>query len=109
MNGTIKRKCLSADVPSAAGFMCTKLVVVSTYSPVCSSSSVSRFIQYCKDCGGYMGVSYAEEEEDVVARLAALWTSVEPKGITPTNISTPTGQWVAGADRRGVPLPAGRC
>uniref|UniRef100_A0A8C5BGX8 RNA helicase n=1 Tax=Gadus morhua TaxID=8049 RepID=A0A8C5BGX8_GADMO len=54
------------------------------------------FIEHCKDNGGYTGVSYAEEEEDVVARLAALWTSIEPKGIMPTNISFPTFQSVAG-------------
>ncbi|XP_059904426.1 putative helicase mov-10-B.2 [Gadus macrocephalus] len=42
----------------------------------------NSFIEHCKDNGGYTGVSYAEEEEDVVARLAALWTSIEPKGET---------------------------
>uniref|UniRef100_A0A8C5C8Y8 RNA helicase n=1 Tax=Gadus morhua TaxID=8049 RepID=A0A8C5C8Y8_GADMO len=56
----------------------------------------NSFIEHCKDNGGYTGVSYAEEEEDVVARLAALWTSIEPKGIMPTNISFPTFQSVAG-------------
>uniref|UniRef100_A0A8C5BSX3 RNA helicase n=1 Tax=Gadus morhua TaxID=8049 RepID=A0A8C5BSX3_GADMO len=56
----------------------------------------NRWVSCYEYNGGYTGVSYAEEEEDVVARLAALWTSIEPKGIMPTNISFPTFQSVAG-------------
>lgn len=36
----------------------------------------ARFIQYCRDEGGYTGFVQAEDEEDMVARLAALYIQV---------------------------------
>ncbi|CAL8367026.1 unnamed protein product [Lota lota] len=42
----------------------------------------NSFIEYCKDNGGYTGFLHTEEEEDVVARLTALWPSIEPQEET---------------------------
>lgn len=41
---------------------------------------VCRFIQYCKDEGGYTGFIQAEEDEDVVMRLASLYITIEAQG-----------------------------
>lgn len=41
---------------------------------------IRRFVQYCKDEGGYTGVTQAEDDEDVAMRLASLYISIEAKG-----------------------------
>ena len=53
------------------------LLTIVLFSP---SLRVCRFIQYCRDEGGYTGFSPAEEDEDVVVRLAALYISIEATG-----------------------------
>ncbi|KAG7255118.1 hypothetical protein CRUP_012315 [Coryphaenoides rupestris] len=55
------------------------LVVVGNPRVLCTDPVWRCFIQYCKHSGGYTGFSYDEEEEYVVARLAALWVSIEPQ------------------------------
>ncbi|CAL8319741.1 unnamed protein product [Merluccius merluccius] len=44
------------------------------------------FIEYCRDNGGYTGFSHTEEEEDVVARLAALCVRIEPQVETEESV-----------------------
>lgn len=45
-----------------------------------SSSLLCRFIQYCRDEGGYTGFIDAEEDEDVVMRLSALYIDIQAEG-----------------------------
>lgn len=45
-----------------------------------------RFIQYCRDEEGYIGFVQAEEEEDVVARLSALYIDIEVQGDRPLSL-----------------------
>ncbi|XP_044207549.1 putative helicase mov-10-B.1 isoform X1 [Thunnus albacares] len=46
----------------------------------------ARFIQYCRDEGGYTGFVHAEEDEDVVMRLAALYIQIVPEVETAESI-----------------------
>eukprot|EP00064_Thunnus_orientalis_P003812 superscaffoldBa00000326_g3823 len=46
----------------------------------------ARFIQYCRDEGGYTGFIHAEEEEDMVARLAALCIQIVPEVETAESV-----------------------
>ncbi|XP_067448390.1 putative helicase mov-10-B.2 [Thunnus thynnus] len=46
----------------------------------------ARFIQYCRDEGGYTGFVHAEEDEDVVMRLAALYIQIEPEVETAESV-----------------------
>ncbi|CAI5647581.1 unnamed protein product [Oreochromis niloticus] len=54
------------------------LIVVGNPRILETDSTWARFIQYCRDEGGYTGIIRAEEDEDVVARLQALYISIEP-------------------------------
>uniref|UniRef100_I3K2W4 RNA helicase n=1 Tax=Oreochromis niloticus TaxID=8128 RepID=I3K2W4_ORENI len=56
------------------------LIVVGNPRILETDSTWARFIQYCRDEGGYTGIIRAEEDEDVVARLQALYISIEPTG-----------------------------
>ncbi|KAI3356934.1 hypothetical protein L3Q82_003576 [Scortum barcoo] len=56
------------------------LIVVGNPRVLNTDPTWARFIQYCRDEGGYTGFLPAEEEEDVVARLAALFISIEADG-----------------------------
>uniref|UniRef100_A0A3Q4I2S6 RNA helicase n=1 Tax=Neolamprologus brichardi TaxID=32507 RepID=A0A3Q4I2S6_NEOBR len=56
----------------------TLLIVVGNPRILETDSTWARFIQYCRDEGGYTGFIRAEEDEDVVARLQALYISIEP-------------------------------
>ncbi|XP_060912677.1 putative helicase mov-10-B.2 isoform X2 [Labrus mixtus] len=49
------------------------LIVVGNPRVLNTDPTWARFIQYCQDKGGYTGFVHAEEEEDVVTRLAALY------------------------------------
>eukprot|EP00064_Thunnus_orientalis_P005544 superscaffoldBa00000547_g5558 len=46
----------------------------------------ARFIQYCRNEGGYTGFIHAEEEEDMVARLAALYIQIEAEVETAESV-----------------------
>uniref|UniRef100_A0A3Q3WG00 RNA helicase n=1 Tax=Mola mola TaxID=94237 RepID=A0A3Q3WG00_MOLML len=56
------------------------LIVVGNPRILNTDPTWARFIQYCKDEGGYTGFSQAEEDEDVVMRLASLYINIEAKG-----------------------------
>ncbi|XP_058491151.1 putative helicase mov-10-B.2 isoform X1 [Solea solea] len=57
------------------------MIVVGNPRVLNTDPTWARFIQYCSDRGGYDGVHYAnvlaEEEEDVVTRLAALYIDIQ--------------------------------
>ncbi|XP_005914763.1 putative helicase mov-10-B.2 [Haplochromis burtoni] len=53
------------------------LIVVGNPRILETDSTWARFIQYCRDEGGYTGFIRAEEDEDVLARLQALYISIE--------------------------------
>uniref|UniRef100_A0A667Y176 RNA helicase n=1 Tax=Myripristis murdjan TaxID=586833 RepID=A0A667Y176_9TELE len=53
------------------------LIVVGNPVVLAADDVWARFIQYCKDEGGYTGFSHTEEEELVVARLASMFISIE--------------------------------
>ncbi|KAM9351147.1 putative helicase mov-10-B.1 [Symphorus nematophorus] len=53
------------------------LIVVGNPRVLSTDPTWDRFIQYCRDEGGYTGFTQAEEDEDVVVRLAALYISIE--------------------------------
>ncbi|XP_071388136.1 putative helicase mov-10-B.1 [Centroberyx affinis] len=55
------------------------LIVVGNPIVLNADPAWARFIQYCKDEGGYTGFSQAEDEEAVIARLAALYIQIEPQ------------------------------
>uniref|UniRef100_A0A3Q3W9K6 RNA helicase n=1 Tax=Mola mola TaxID=94237 RepID=A0A3Q3W9K6_MOLML len=55
------------------------LIVVGNPRILNTDPTWARFIQYCKDEGGYTGFSQAEEDEDVVMRLASLYINIEAK------------------------------
>uniref|UniRef100_A0AAX7UR01 RNA helicase n=1 Tax=Astatotilapia calliptera TaxID=8154 RepID=A0AAX7UR01_ASTCA len=54
------------------------LIVVGNPRILETDSTWARFIQYCRDEGGYTGFTRAEEDVDVFARLQALYISIEP-------------------------------
>lgn len=54
------------------------LIVVGNPRILETDSTWARFIQYCRDEGGYTGFIRAEEDVDVFARLQALYISIEP-------------------------------
>uniref|UniRef100_A0AAX7U356 RNA helicase n=1 Tax=Astatotilapia calliptera TaxID=8154 RepID=A0AAX7U356_ASTCA len=56
------------------------LIVVGNPRILETDSTWARFIQYCRDEGGYTGFTRAEEDVDVFARLQALYISIEPTG-----------------------------
>uniref|UniRef100_A0A667Y1E6 RNA helicase n=1 Tax=Myripristis murdjan TaxID=586833 RepID=A0A667Y1E6_9TELE len=56
------------------------LIVVGNPVVLAADDVWARFIQYCKDEGGYTGFSHTEEEELVVARLASMFISIEAQG-----------------------------
>ncbi|XP_020490711.2 putative helicase mov-10-B.2 isoform X1 [Labrus bergylta] len=58
------------------------LIVVGNPRVLNTDPTWARFIQYCQDEGGYTGVVHAEEEEDVVIRLAALYLDIEATVVT---------------------------
>ncbi|XP_070695391.1 putative helicase mov-10-B.2 [Pempheris klunzingeri] len=53
------------------------LIVVGNPRVLSTDPTWARFIQYSQDEGGYTGFVQAEEDEDVVARLAALYIDIE--------------------------------
>nr|WGG62726.1 MOV10 [Lateolabrax japonicus] len=53
------------------------LIVVGNPRVLNKDPTWARFIQYCRDEEGYIGFVQAEEEEDVVARLSALYIDIE--------------------------------
>nr|XP_046252029.1 putative helicase mov-10-B.1 isoform X1 [Scatophagus argus] len=55
------------------------LIVVGNPRVLNTDSTWARFIQYSKDEGGYTGFTEAEEDEDVVMRLAFLYISIDTK------------------------------
>lgn len=62
------------------------LIVVGNPRVLQTDSTWARFIQYCRDEGGYTGVDQAEEEDDVVARLELLYISIENKVETAESV-----------------------
>lgn len=59
---------------SGLGFFWSSSGLVTSLLLIC------RFIQYCKDEGGYTGFTQAEDDEDVAMRLASLYISIEATG-----------------------------
>ncbi|XP_074500385.1 putative helicase mov-10-B.2 [Sebastes fasciatus] len=53
------------------------LIVVGNPRVLNTDTTWARFIQYCRDEGGYDGYEPVEEDEDVVMRLSALYISVD--------------------------------
>ncbi|KAM6981807.1 putative helicase mov-10-B.2 [Tautogolabrus adspersus] len=53
------------------------LIVVGNPRVLNTDPTWARFIQYCQDEEGYTGFVHAEEEEDVVRRMAALYLEIE--------------------------------
>ncbi|XP_070766164.1 putative helicase mov-10-B.2 [Enoplosus armatus] len=53
------------------------LIVVGNPRVLNTDPTWGRFIQYCRDEGGYTGFVQAEEDEDVVMRLAALYIDID--------------------------------
>ncbi|XP_023188535.1 putative helicase MOV-10 [Xiphophorus maculatus] len=54
------------------------LIVVGNPLMLSADPNWASFIEYCKDEGGYSGFSHAEEdEEEIVAKLSALYISIE--------------------------------
>ncbi|TKS77630.1 putative helicase mov-10-B.2 [Collichthys lucidus] len=53
------------------------LIVVGNPRVLKSDDTWARFIQYCRDEGGYTGFIDAEEDEDVVMRLSALYIDIQ--------------------------------
>ncbi|XP_062420873.1 putative helicase mov-10-B.2 [Pungitius pungitius] len=53
------------------------LIVVGNPRVLNTDATWARFIQYCRDEGGYDGPEQVEEEKDVVERLAALFTDID--------------------------------
>ncbi|XP_051805005.1 putative helicase mov-10-B.2 isoform X2 [Acanthochromis polyacanthus] len=53
------------------------LIVVGNPVVLNTDPTWGHFIKYCKDEGGYTGFTHVEEDEDVVARLAALSIEIE--------------------------------
>uniref|UniRef100_A0A671X1Q8 RNA helicase n=1 Tax=Sparus aurata TaxID=8175 RepID=A0A671X1Q8_SPAAU len=56
------------------------LIVVGNPRVLDTDETWAQFIQYCKDGGGYTGFTPAEDDEDMVMRLSALYISIEAKG-----------------------------
>ncbi|KAL6119600.1 mov10 [Pungitius sinensis] len=53
------------------------LIVVGNPIVLNTDATWARFIQYCREEGGYNGYEQVEEENDVVERLAALFTNID--------------------------------
>uniref|UniRef100_A0A671X0J2 RNA helicase n=1 Tax=Sparus aurata TaxID=8175 RepID=A0A671X0J2_SPAAU len=53
------------------------LIVVGNPRVLDTDETWAQFIQYCKDGGGYTGFTPAEDDEDMVMRLSALYISIE--------------------------------
>ncbi|KAF3696908.1 putative helicase mov-10-B.2 [Channa argus] len=53
------------------------LIVVGNPKVLNIDPTWARFIKYCRDEGGYTGFTPAEEDEDVIKRLAALFITVQ--------------------------------
>uniref|UniRef100_A0A667YIE0 RNA helicase n=1 Tax=Myripristis murdjan TaxID=586833 RepID=A0A667YIE0_9TELE len=62
------------------------LIVVGNPVVLAADDVWARFIQYCKDEGGYTGFSHTEEEELVVARLASMFISIEAQVETEESV-----------------------
>uniref|UniRef100_A0A4W6DP67 RNA helicase n=1 Tax=Lates calcarifer TaxID=8187 RepID=A0A4W6DP67_LATCA len=64
------------------------LIVVGNPRVLNTDPTWAHFIKYCSDEGGYDGIHFtgilAEEDEDVVARLAALFIAINVQGDTHT-------------------------
>ncbi|XP_047446737.1 putative helicase mov-10-B.2 [Mugil cephalus] len=58
-----------------------KALLIVVGNPVVLNTDVTwnRFIQYCKDEGGYTGYSQAEEEDDIETRLSQLYIGINPQ------------------------------
>ncbi|XP_068603628.1 putative helicase mov-10-B.2 [Brachionichthys hirsutus] len=55
------------------------LVVVGNPRVLSTDPTWAKFIQFCKEQGGYTGFSEAEEDDDVVNRLASLYIDIDVK------------------------------
>uniref|UniRef100_A0AAQ4QKQ1 RNA helicase n=2 Tax=Gasterosteus aculeatus aculeatus TaxID=481459 RepID=A0AAQ4QKQ1_GASAC len=53
------------------------LIVVGNPRVLKADDTWARFIQYCRDEGGYDGYEQVEEDKDVVERLAVLFSNIE--------------------------------
>lgn len=53
------------------------LIVVGNPRVLNADPTWGRFIQYCREEGGYTGYEHFEEDEDVVARLSALYIDID--------------------------------
>lgn len=62
------------------------LIVVGNPRVLNKDPTWARFIQYCQDEGGYTGFVQAEEDEDVVMRLAALYIDIEAQVETAESV-----------------------
>ncbi|XP_044065664.1 putative helicase mov-10-B.2 [Siniperca chuatsi] len=62
------------------------LIVVGNPRVLNTDPTWARFIQYCRDEGGYTGFVQAEEDEDVVMRLSALYINIEAQVETAESV-----------------------
>ncbi|KAM8753802.1 putative helicase mov-10-B.1 [Acanthopagrus schlegelii] len=62
------------------------LIVVGNPRVLSNDETWAQFIQYCKDEGGYTGFTPAEDDEDMVMRLSALYISIEAKVETAESV-----------------------
>ncbi|XP_012712087.2 putative helicase mov-10-B.1 [Fundulus heteroclitus] len=63
------------------------LIVVGNPMVLSADPTWASFIQYCKDEGGYDGFTHAEEdEEEIIARLSAIYISIEAQIETAESI-----------------------
>uniref|UniRef100_A0A671X2L5 RNA helicase n=1 Tax=Sparus aurata TaxID=8175 RepID=A0A671X2L5_SPAAU len=62
------------------------LIVVGNPRVLDTDETWAQFIQYCKDGGGYTGFTPAEDDEDMVMRLSALYISIEAKVETAESV-----------------------
>ncbi|XP_056129615.1 putative helicase mov-10-B.2 [Lampris incognitus] len=60
------------------------LIVVGNHRVLESDPIWNEFIQYCRGQRGYDGFYHEEEEEEVVARLAALYIHIDPQAVIET-------------------------
>ncbi|KAM4562218.1 putative helicase mov-10-B.2 [Odontesthes bonariensis] len=53
------------------------LIVVGNPRVLNSDTTWARFIQYCRDEGGYTGINQTEDDEEMITRLAALCIGID--------------------------------
>ncbi|XP_023280958.1 putative helicase mov-10-B.2 isoform X2 [Seriola lalandi dorsalis] len=62
------------------------LIVVGNPRVLSKDTTWDRFIRYCSEGGGYTGFVRAEEDEDVVMRLSALYITIEAQVETEESV-----------------------